>query len=419
MQNEAIKTINKNSSVIILSPTGSGKTIAFLLPLVRLLDADKQGVQTLILTPSRELALQIDHVFRMMQTGYKVSTCYGGHPFVTEVNNLKITPAVLIGTPGRIADHLRRNSFNPESISILVLDEFDKSLELGFKDDMEFILRSSSNIKTRILTSATKLDNIPDFTGIIDPLLMDYTEAGKTGSVLIIRAVKAEGTDKLDSLFRLLCRIGNESSIVFCNHRDAVERISELLSGMRISHGKYHGGMEQEKRELSLIKFRNGSNRILLTTDLASRGLDIPALGHIIHYQLPSTKSAWIHRNGRTARMEKHGTAWLVLADKDVIPEFVEEKVEMVNLSDNLPLPAAPDWQTLYISAGRKDKISRGDVVGFLIQKGLISAKDLGRIDILDHASLVAVNRLKIRELIKRVADQRIKNKAVRIELAR
>lgn len=419
LQEEALKVIKKGSDIILLSPTGSGKTIAFLLPLVKLMKEDIKGIQALIITPSRELALQVERVFRDMQTGFKVSTCYGGHPIATELNNLRTPPALLIGTPGRIADHLRRKSIDPVTIRTLILDEFDKSLELGFRDEMEFIINSTIALETRILTSATALTEIPDFTGIVKPIVLDFRESGKTGSILNVKAIKAEGTDKLELLFKVLCHLGDESSIIFCNHREAVERISDLLGQKGIPHGLYHGGMEQDKRELSLIKFRNGSHTVMLTTDLASRGLDIPEIRHIIHYQLPSTASAWTHRNGRTARMEKHGTAWLILADKDFVPAFISESIEFIELPGELSLPPLTRWQTIYLSVGRKEKISRGDVAGFLMQKGKLSPDDVGRIDILDHASLAAVNRSKTRELIKLVTGERIKNKVVKTEIAR
>ncbi len=419
LQEEAVKLIQEKSNTIILSPTGSGKTIAFLIPLIKLLDKKKSGVQALILTPSRELALQIERVFKDMQTGFKSNACYGGHPFSTEVNNLKIPPALLIGTPGRISDHLRRNSFDSSTITTLILDEFDKSLEAGFKDEMEFIIKQSPNVVTRVLTSATAIPEIPEYTGIKNPVVLDYSVKGATGSVLKVNSVKTDGTDKLQLLFKLICFIGSETTIIFCNHREAVDRIGDLLVENGIKHGRYHGGMIQEKRELELIKFRNTSERILVTTDLASRGLDISHVSNIIHYQMPSSESVWIHRNGRTARMDKNGTAWIVLAGTDFIPEFIDTTVEEITLPDDLSIPKLPEYLTIYISAGKKEKISRADVAGFIIKKGLLSASEVGRIDVLDHASLVAVNRLKARELLRNISGQRLKNKAVKVEIAR
>lgn len=417
MQEAAIKAIRKGKQVILLSPTGSGKTLAFLLPLVKMLDYDNPGVQALVLTPSRELALQIEQVFKAMQTGFKVNTCYGGHPMATELHNLSTPPALLIGTPGRIADHLHRQSIQTDSIQTLILDEFDKSLELGFKDEMEYIINSINSINTRILTSATTLDEIPAFVGMNDPVKVDFTTT-ENNAQLAVRSVRAEGSDKLELLFKMICQLGDTTSLIFCNHREAVNRISELLSDKGISHGIFHGGMEQEQREVSLIKFRNGTHHVLLTTDLASRGLDIPEIRNVIHYQLPTTLTAWTHRNGRTARMDEHGTAWLLLAETDYVPEFITDKVVEVTIAEDAVLPDSTPYETIYISAGRKDKISKGDVAGFLMQKGQLVKDDIGKIEILDYASFAAVNRSKVDRLILQIKGEQIKKKTVKVEIA-
>ncbi len=418
MQAEAVKIINKGSNVLLLSPTGSGKTLAFLLPLIQMMDESMLGIQAMIITPSRELALQIEKVFKQLQTGFKVNTCYGGHPIATELNNLTVPPSLLIGTPGRIADHIRRNSFKTRTISTLVLDEFDKSLELGFKDEMEFIINNSNSIETRILTSATSLDEIPDFVNLKNPIVIDYTDTGIDKLKLTFKSVRAEGSDKLDLLFRLICQLGDEASVVFCNHREAVNRISELLSDRSIAHGIFHGGMEQEQREVSLIKFRNGTNHVLLTTDLASRGLDIPEIRNVIHYQLPTSLNIWKHRNGRTARMDEHGTAWILLAESDFVPEFITNAINEVDLDVESNLPEITPWETIYISAGRKDKISKGDVAGFLMQKGLLKKEELGKIEVLDYASFAAIDRSALNNLLKRVKGEQLKKKTVKIEIA-
>lgn len=417
MQEAAIKAIKKGSDLILLSPTGSGKTLAFLLPVIKLLNNEASDVQALILTPSRELALQIEQVFKAMQTGYKVNTCYGGHPISTELNNLSVPPAVIIGTPGRIADHLRRDSFKTSTIKTIVLDEFDKSLELGFKEEMEYIVNSLRYIDTRVLTSATNLSEVPEFVGMKDPTTLDYA-SGESILKLAFNYVRAEGTDKLEMLYKLICNLGDQASLVFCNHREAVNRISYLLTDKGISHGIFHGGMEQDEREVSLIKFRNGTHHILLTTDLASRGLDIPEIRNVIHYQLPTTSSAWTHRNGRTARMEEYGTAWLILAENDYLPEFISENVEESTIESEVEPTAVTKWETVYISAGKKDKISRGDIAGFLIKKGMIEKDELGRIEVLDYASFAAINRNRVAKLLKAVNGHQLKKKTVKIEIA-
>ena len=379
IQKAMISNDLKADNIVLLAPTGSGKTVAFLLPLLHHIDNITPGVQALILAPSRELALQIEQVFRSMGSGFKVNCCYGGHPFKTERNNFSEPPVVLIGTPGRIAAHIRRESFNTEKIHLLVLDEFDKSLEMGFSDDMSFIISRLPKIKKRILTSATQAIEIPDYSGIKNPVTLNFLTHENRPNILL-KAVRAKEKDKLDILIRLICTLGNEPTLVFCNHREAVDRIDELLAGEGVAHDTFHGGLEQDERERALLKFRNGSHQILITTDLASRGLDIPEIRNIIHYQMANSEEVFIHRNGRTARMNAEGTAWLILAEKESVPGFISQSPEFKELPEKISRPDPPKWITLYIGAGKKDKISKTDIVGFLIQKGNLEKDDIGLI---------------------------------------
>ena len=306
MQRVAIDSASNNDTVI-LSPTGSGKTIAFLIPVLSRLDHAKPGIQAMILVPSRELALQIEQVLKAMGTGFKVNCFYGGHPVKTERNNLIEAPAVLIGTPGRIAYHIRHENFNPNAIHTIVLDEFDKALEFGFEEDMAFIISRLKNVGRRILTSATKMTEIPSFTGLGKSAEVNFLSDSNSLPDLVIKSVVSDAADKLEALFSLICKIGNRSTLVFCNHREAVDRISALLWNMGLDHGVFHGGMEQEDREKALLKFRNGSYRFLITTDLASRGLDIPEIEFVVHYQLPHNEEAffaqeWAYRQNAFER---------------------------------------------------------------------------------------------------------------------
>ena len=417
IQNAMISNDLKANNIVLLAPTGSGKTVAFLLPLLHQLNTKTTGVQALILVPSRELGLQIEQVFRSMGSGFKVNCCYGGHPMKTEKNNFTEPPVVLIGTPGRIAAHIKRGSFDPETVHLLVLDEFDKSLDLGFSDDMSNIISQLPNIKKRILTSATPAVEIPTFSGVTNPVTLNFLSEEERPNI-VIKAVRAKETDKLEILIRLVCHLGNESTLVFCNHREAVDRISELLSEEGVVHDTFHGGLEQDERERALLKFRNGSHNILITTDLASRGLDIPEIRNIIHYQGANTEEVFIHRNGRTARMKAEGTSWLVLSEKESIPNFLTISPEFVNLPEMIRLPDSPQWITLYIGAGKKDKISKTDIVGFLIQKGNLQKEDVGLITVLDGASFVAINRSKIRMVVADIKEEKIKNKKVRIAIS-
>ncbi|WP_353131195.1 DEAD/DEAH box helicase [Parapedobacter pyrenivorans] len=415
---EAALLVDEKSDLVLLSPTGSGKTLGFLLPLLTSLKENISTVQAMIIVPSRELALQIEQVFKTMGSGFKVNCFYGGHPVPIEINNLSQPPAVLIGTPGRIGHHLRRKTFDTSTVSTLILDEFDKSLEFGFQEDMTYIIRQLPAVRKRVLTSATPMDEIPAFTGIIEPETLNFLSHTASAPNLKQKVVIADAADKLDALFTLICKISNEPTLVFCNHRDAVERISDLLWDRELPHDIFHGGMEQEDRERALLKFRNGSHRILVTTDLASRGLDVPEIEHIIHYQLPHNEEAFLHRNGRTARMHATGTSYLLLTP-DEKPAYLVELPEKEVLPAIAPLPQPSPWVTLYIGAGKKEKINKVDIVGLLLKKGGLDKGDVGLIEVLDHSAYAAVKRNRVDGVIRLVKDEKIKGKKIKIEISR
>jgi len=417
MQQASIAAWKKGGDVVLLAPTGSGKTIGFLLPILNNLKPEVKGVQALVLVPSRELALQIETVFKQMATGFKVNCCYGGHPVRTERNNLEQPPAVLIGTPGRIAYHLRHENFDESTISTLILDEFDKALEFGFQEDMSYIIHKLLSLKQRLLTSATAMEEIPGFTGVSKPTEINFLKDVKVVPDLKLKKVLTTAEDKLDTLLKLICKIGNKNTLIFCNHRETVDRISDLLIDKDLAHDIFHGGMEQDERERALLKFRNGSIKILITTDLASRGLDIPEVQCIIHYQLPYTEDAFLHRNGRTARMNAKGTAYLIVADDETYP-FLKADIETENLKGNFVLPGDSEWQTLYIAAGKKDKVNKIDIVGLLLKKGGLQKEDVGLIEVKDQSSYVAVKRNMINRILKSLANEKIKGKKVKIEVA-
>lgn len=417
MQENAISAIKSDKDVILLSPTGSGKTLAYLLPLLELLDPETSDIQALILAPSRELSLQIESVFKQLGSGFKVSCCYGGHPVSIEKNNLKHPPAVLVGTPGRIADHLRDGRINTRYIKTLILDEFDKSLEFGFQEDMMNIIQRMRPSR-RILTSATKSLEIPEFTGIKDAVELNFLQE-QTSAKLEQKFILSDGKDKLETLFRLICKLGNKPMLVFCNHRESVQRISDYLWLHQVPNGIYHGGMEQADREKALIQFRNGSTICLVTTDLAARGLDIPQIEYIIHYHLPLTQNDFTHRNGRTARMNASGTMYLILSPGEKTPSYIDKDPVFEELPAETAVPELSRWTTIYISAGKKDKINKIDIVGFLLQQGKLQKEELGRIDVLDYSSFAAVNSDKVHQLIKLVRNATVKKKKVSIEIAK
>lgn len=420
MQLASVEANKKHADVILLSATGSGKTLAFLLPVLQLLKDDNNQTQAMIIVPSRELAQQIETVFKSMQTGFKITCCYGGHKRETEENNLVQPPALLVGTPGRIADHIRRGNITLNSIETLVLDEFDKSLELGFTEEISFIVGSLPSIKKRMLTSATESVEIPSFIGLNDPVKINFlSDEEISEEKLAIKTVYSDEKDKIETLFRLICMLGGRSMIVFCNHREAVERVSKLLSDKGIYNEFYHGAMEQQERDSALCKFRNGTTNVLVTTDLASRGLDIPNIRYIIHYHLPHTEEIFTHRNGRTARVEASGTVILILSEEEKLPGYITGTVEQLQLPEELVLPAKPIWTTLFIAAGKKDKVNKIDIVGFLSNKGQLKKEDIGLIDVKDFFSFVAIKKIKVGAVLQLIKNEKIKNKKVKIDVAK
>lgn len=418
MQQASLEANASHDAVVLLADTGSGKTLAFLLPVAQLLNKTNPMCQALIVVSSRELALQIEQVFKKMGTGFKITCCYGGHLRETEENNLKQAPSLIVGTPGRLADHIRRGNIDTRHIETLVLDEFDKSLEQGFEAEMSFIIQSLPSLKKRILTSATEAVEVPDFVGLKDPVKLNFL-TGKKSEALAVQMVRSADADKLKTLFQLICTLGNRSTIVFCNQREFVEQVSLFLKDKGIVNVFYHGAMEQQERDVALCKFRNGSSNLLVTTDLAARGLDIPNIRYIIHYQLPTTQESFIHRNGRTARMDASGTAILLLAPHETIPPYIQPEPTVMNVSANAPLPAKPDWTTFYVSAGKKDKVNKIDIVGFLTNKGRLKKDDIGLIEVKDFFSFVAVRKANAGAALQLIKEERIKNKKVKIEVAK
>jgi superfamily II DNA/RNA helicase len=420
MQEQAMQSFPNSPNLMLLAPTGSGKTLAFLLPIMKALRPDVAGVQCLILSPTRELAIQIERVWQKMATGFKVNTCYGGHPMQTEIRNLSQPPALLIGTPGRIVEHLARESFGTENLHILILDEFDKCLTLGFQEQMEIIVNGLPFLEKKVLVSASNEQSIPPFTGIVHPKILDYTKSeDKSTDGLQVKAVIAKDSDRMEALYELLCTLGQSQTLVFCNQRDATERVVKGLSDLGLQSSFFHGGMEQLIREKTLVQFRNGSIVVLVASDLAARGLDIPEVKNVIHFELPDRVSDFGHRNGRTARMHNEGYAFLILNSETDLPEYLPGLPPLFELPELAPMPPKPEWVTLYISGGKKDKLSRTDIVGFLSKKGELQKEDVGKIELLDHMSFVAVKKELVRTVLKKIEGEKMKGDKYKIEIVR
>ena len=434
MQEAALFAAREPQDVILLSPTGTGKTLAYLLPLLEALTF-VDGVQVLVVVPSRELAQQIVSVFTDMGTSWRAMAVYGGRPAMDEHRSMRgINPSLIVGTPGRLNDHLSKGNIDASTIHTLVIDEFDKCLELGFQDEMHTLLAALPSLKQRRLMSATDCPELPEFVALKRYVKLNYltaplpassnnadvaeTNSMGEGRTVQCHVVESPEKDKLTTLYRLLCTFGGAQAIVFCNYREAVERVGKYLSEQRFVHTDYHGGLEQDLRERALYRFRSGSANVLVSTDLASRGLDIPDVRHIVHYHLPANEEACIHRTGRTARWDADGDTWFILGPEENLPDYVEG-AENFKLPLHPGRPSAPEWETLYIGKGKKDKLSKGDIAGFLCKKGQLTSADIGRIDVHEHYSFAAVRRRQVRSVLALVAGEKIKGMRTIIEIAK
>ena len=424
MQQHAAEAIlRSDGDVVLLSPTGSGKTLAYLLPLVQLLDASSDTVQALVVVPGRELALQSDKVLRDMGSGIRSASCYGGRAAMDEHRKLKeVKPQIVFGTPGRLNDHLDKGNISRYGIRWLIIDEFDKCLQMGFHLEMAKLIKSLPGLQRRILLSATNAEEIPLFVNMSKKgTLVDFLpDDEQTSERVTLYEVKSPVKDKLDTLRNLLLSFGDASSVVFLNYRDSVERVNNYLREQGFTTSFFHGGLEQKQREDELYKFSNGSTNVMVSTDLASRGLDIPDIANIIHYHMPESEDGYIHRVGRTARWDKQGRAFFLTGPEEHIPDYVEG--EVVPFAVTLPQsnqPSAPKMATLYIGKGKKDKVSKGDIVGFLCKKGGLQSDEIGRIDVNDCYAYVAVKRGKLQQVIRQTQGEKIKGIKTIVESVR
>ena len=422
MQEETMHAVlHGNKDVVVLSPTGSGKTLAYLMPLVQLIDPKVDEPQLVVVTPGRELALQSTEVLKSMGTGLRTMACYGGRAAMDEHRVMnKVQPQVIFGTPGRLTDHLDKGNFSAEHVKYLVIDEFDKCLEMGFQDEMSRLIASLPYLERHFLLSATEAEEIPRFVHMGRVETIDYRmDEEQVPERIRIYQVKSPQKDKLETLAQLLLSLGDESSIVFLNYRDSVERTNEFLRSRGFATSAFHGGLEQHEREDALYKFSNGSANIFVSTDLGARGLDIPDIDNIIHYHLPECEDSYIHRVGRTARWEATGKAFFLLGPSEDIPSYVDAEVEDYEIPSDLPAPAKPRMATIYIGKGKKDKISKGDIVGYLCKIGQLQSSEIGKIDVKDRYAYVAVSRTKLKQVLKLTAGQKIKGIKTVIEEVR
>lgn len=422
MQKQMMRSATESRDIILLSPTGSGKTLAFILPMLKFLKAPTGRLQAIVIAPSRELVLQIYNIIRSIASGFKTSPIYGGHRVEDEVNSLKAGTDIIVATPGRLLDHINRRNIDVVPTRILVLDEFDKSLELGFEKEMKKIIARLKNVSRYYLTSATQSDILPEFLQLNNPLTIDYLEQNKTlRNRTRVHRVDSDSNDKLESLTLLIENLAFkagefERCIIFVNHRESAERTFNFLKKNGLPIVLYHGALDQRNRETAISLFNNGSRPILVATDLAARGLDIEGVKNIIHYHQALSEETYTHRNGRTARVENDGDIYLLIGPEEDIKTYIEfDTTDYLDYDKRFK--SSNIYDTLYFSAGKREKLSKGDILGFLVKEGGINATQIGKIDVFDHYALAAVNSKDVKDVMARIKGKKIKGEKRMINL--
>lgn len=420
IQKEMMSRATESRDIILLSPTGSGKTLAFTLPVLKLMKPSTGRIQCVVIAPSRELVIQIAGVMREAGKIFRVVALYGGHKVEDEINSLKVTPDIVVATPGRLLDHSIRHNMELLPVRMLVLDEFDKTLELGFEEEMGKLMKRMKNVSRIILTSATKAVILPDFLKLDNPVTVDYSSnTEEVRGRMNIRRVVTDSNDKLEGLLTLLHNINfdkdsPEKAMIFVNHRESAERVYEFLRKRGVAAVLYHGALEQKDRETAVALFNSGSRPILVATDLAARGLDIEKVKSVIHYHQPLTPESYTHRNGRTARVDEEGDVYLLVGPDEELKDYVNSDGDF-ELDGNKKSDLSQKFMTLYISGGKREKLSRGDILGFFVKECGVPSSAIGKINVFDHYSLVAVKESEVAPLLNVAEGKKLKGEKRRI----
>jgi ATP-independent RNA helicase DbpA len=434
VQARAIPLLLAGRDLIGQSTTGSGKTAAFALAILQKLKRGKRHPQALILCPTRELCAQVARDFRKLgrrEADLVVSIVSGGQPMKPQLAALQLGVHVVVGTPGRVLDHLVRGSLDLSGVATIVVDEADRMLDMGFGEEMEKVLSGAPTPRQTVFFSATFPRSIDAMTKAHQQNPERLTVAESEGPKTLLRQLGYLVDDgrRLDTLLAVLRTSPPESAIVFCNFKATVARIEQALGAAGVSSASLHGGLEQKERDFVMAKFRNHSIRVLVATDVAARGLDIEGLDLVVNYELPFQPEIYVHRIGRTGRAGKPGTAVSLVGPQD------RAKVKAIEAAIGAPLErraqtevpvstpavqADATMETLYISGGRKDKLRPGDILGALTgEAGGLPGSEVGKIEIHDRFSYVAIAKGSANRAIARLGAGRIKGKKFKVGLAR
>jgi len=438
VQARAIPLLLAGRDLVGQSTTGSGKTAAFGLAILQKLKRRERHPQALILCPTRELCAQVARDLRKLgrrEAGLAVLVLAGGQPMNPQLAALQQGVHVVVGTPGRALDHIKRGSLDLSGVATVVVDEADRMLDMGFGEEMEKILSGAPRPRQTVFFSATYPRSIDAMTKAHqqDPARLTVGDADTSRTPLRQLATVVDENGRLATLLTMLRTSPPESAIVFCNFKATVTRIEQALGAAGISSASLHGGLEQKQRDFVMARFRNHSIRVLVATDVAARGLDIEGLDLVVNFELPFQPEIYVHRIGRTGRAGKVGTAVSLVGPRDgakvkAIEAAIGSPLErrMAPTADaDTPTPRSAIhggaiMETLYISGGRKDKMRAGDILGALTgEAGGFQGSDVGKIEIHDRFSYVAIARGHAERAIQQLGAGRIKGKRFKVGLAR
>ncbi|CCU71683.1 ATP-dependent RNA helicase DbpA [Thalassolituus oleivorans] len=426
IQQQALPAALEGKDVLAQARTGSGKTAAFGIALLSRINPRFFGAQTLIMCPTRELATQVATEIRKLarfQQNIKVVTLCGGMPIGPQIGSLEHGAHIVVGTPGRIKDHLRKQTLNISQINTLVLDEADRMLDMGFAADIDSIVQETPHNRQTLLFSATYPENIEALSRQYqnNPVSI-RVESLHTAHTIQQQFIECDRDDRLGALERALAHFGIQQAVIFCNTKQTTHEVCTHLRDLGYSALGLHGDLEQKDRDRVLVRFRQGSLAILVATDVAARGLDVDDLPAVINYELPRDAEVYVHRIGRTGRAGKEGLALSLTTNKegykrDAIAEQIGQKVNSMNADDLSTVPAdieRPEWITLALAAGRRHKMRPGDVLGALTKNGGITGAEVGKIDVLEQVTYVAVKRNACNAALQHLENTPIKGKNVR-----
>lgn len=433
IQAQSLPSILQGRDVIAKAKTGSGKTAAFTLGILQRLNPDFFGVQALVLCPTRELADQVSKEIRRLARcipHIKVITLCGGSPMGPQIGSLEHGAHIVVGTPGRLQDHLHRQTLKLDRLSILVLDEADRMLDMGFAAEVDDVLSFCPKRRQTLLFSATYPESIRELSDRIQHKPLEVTVEAVHSQQYIDQlafAVK-DNAEKPQALKQLLAHYLPESAVIFCNTKIDCEKVAEELRSTGFDALSLHGDLEQRDRDLMLLRFANKSCPLLVATDMAARGLDIKELKAVINYELPHDPEVYIHRIGRTGRAGQKGVALSLVAPSQNhrlghIEAFIEQPLkkqnwETLTIADKNKVKAALSARmvTLCLDSGRKNKMRPGDVVGALTGEAGLPFELIGKIDLFDHQTFVAVDKSIVDKALRRLQDGKIKGRSVKVK---